>query len=74
MARSGYDTIRVQIDNEVVISRSSPGGGSGCVMTTLTATASRTLQPGQHTIEITTDTMDGYYHANAYWEITFTWH
>ena len=70
---TGYEVYQVQVDNVLVLSAASAGGGFGCTPGPANV-IDNVMQPymlvaGSHTIEIDFSTRDTLYHINSFYEL-----
>jgi hypothetical protein len=73
---TGFESVAVLIDGNLIGEATSPGGQQGCEMGEIISTNNYpdgyTLTPGQHNITIIGNTGDGQYHRDAYYEFLFS--
>lgn len=79
VAEAQYETFRLYVDNVLMVTvQATDGhGGSACqAMTCIMCDVSMpsttfSLAPGAHVIRVEVDSMDGYYHQGAFFQISF---
>lgn len=75
---AGFERIEVIVDENLVASSMSVDDNYGCTMKPVNSgdqpnkSGSIDLCPGCHSIKITADTIDGQYHAGAYYTVNFS--
>ena len=73
---TGFDELRFLIDGDIVASSTSPGGGGGCEagdgpVVVTTTQASPVAVSGNIQLELEFTTLDGLYHQESFYELTF---
>lgn len=71
---TGFENIAIDVDGSPVASATSPGGNLGCAeMAPVIPSASPPIEvalaAGAHTIDITADSGDNWYHVDAYYQV-----